>query len=240
MCVWIVCAHVRVVLSPPSFTRCRSVRHGACMHACAWCTRSLALRAKAWKSRQRPVICCSDRLRSRINTGIIFYRSKIFSYRKKSRRNHVERNLFVFSERDYEYNYAWLSDGLDRNNFIFADLSKKFKDCFSILQSFLSLFYIGLYISSLFLFPLSPSYMTLPIKTAFKIISVQGMKRISIKKELKSHRNYDRNHVRNREARLFLFIHHTSDWKFYKPMYILYHMYSWNTLYYTLKIACND
>lgn len=31
----------------------------------------LCVRAKAWKSRQRPVICRSDRLRSRINTGII-------------------------------------------------------------------------------------------------------------------------------------------------------------------------
>jgi len=104
-----------VVLSPPSFARRRSVRHGACMHACAWCTRPVALHAKAWKSRQRPVICCSDRLRSRINTGII--PSKIFLWRKKA----IERNLFVFSERNRECSYTcMISQSRDRNRFIYG------------------------------------------------------------------------------------------------------------------------
>jgi len=55
-----------------------SVTVHACTHVRDAPSLLLRVRVKAWKSQQRPVICCSDRLRSRINTGIIQIEVKYF------------------------------------------------------------------------------------------------------------------------------------------------------------------
>lgn len=79
--------YICMVLPPPPSARCRSIRHGTRVHACAWYARPAAPRA-CESMKVAAAICNlprSDRHRSRINTGIIQIEVKYFYAAKADR-----------------------------------------------------------------------------------------------------------------------------------------------------------